>query len=224
MKTKALAEPKVARKVVFHRVAENLYRLETSGGYYGLVKRGAKQFRRSLKTKDRKHAERRLVELRARVGNLTITDEAGLTFDQVAKRWMDVTSHTLKPSSALRRELCIKALSPFFARLPIRNIQRQHCERWLTQRAPKLAPMSMNRELELMRSVFAYAGKLGLILGNPAEDTPTSPTTTSGISSRPPASKPAWTSPRSAVGLATRTAAPLRCGFTATCARSTAIR
>jgi len=170
MKTKALAEPKVARKVVFHRVAENLYRLETSGGYYGLVKRGAKQFRRSLKTKDRKHAERRLVELRARVGNLTISDEAGLTFDQVAKRWMDVTSHTLKPSSALRRELCIKALSPFFARLPIRNIQRQHCERWLTQRAPKLAPMSMNRELELMRSVFAYAGKLGLILGNPAED------------------------------------------------------
>lgn len=46
--------------MVFHRVAENLYRLETSGGYYALLKRGDKQFRRSLKTKDRKLAERRL--------------------------------------------------------------------------------------------------------------------------------------------------------------------
>ncbi len=54
MKTEALGRATAARKVVFHRVAENLYRLETSGGYYGLVKRGDKQFRRSLRTKDRK--------------------------------------------------------------------------------------------------------------------------------------------------------------------------
>jgi hypothetical protein len=31
---------------------------ESSGGYYALLKRGGKQFRRSLKTKDRKLAER----------------------------------------------------------------------------------------------------------------------------------------------------------------------
>ena len=41
-------------------VAENLYRLESSGGYYALVKKAGKQFRRSLKTNDRKLAERRL--------------------------------------------------------------------------------------------------------------------------------------------------------------------
>ena len=160
----------MARKVVFHRVAENLYRLETSGGYYGLLKRGDKQFRRSLKTKDRKLADRRLTELRAQVGNLKIGDEAGQSFDEVAKRWMAVTSHTLKPSSAKRRELCIRSLSPFFAGLLVRNVQRQHCERWLTERAPKIAAMTMNRELELMRSIFAYAVKLGLMLKNPADD------------------------------------------------------
>ncbi|WP_157693844.1 hypothetical protein [Opitutus sp. GAS368] len=66
---------KSARKVVFHRVAENLYRLENTGGYYALVKRGDKQFRRSLKTKDRKLAERRLDEYRAQVGNLTISED-----------------------------------------------------------------------------------------------------------------------------------------------------
>ena len=35
---------------VFHKVAENLYRLESSGGYYALIKKSGKQFRRSLKT------------------------------------------------------------------------------------------------------------------------------------------------------------------------------
>jgi integrase len=170
METKALAETKVARKAVMHWVAENLYRLESSGGYYALLKRGDKQFRRSLRTKDRKLAERRLAELRDRVGGLVIGEEGRQTFDEVAKRWMTVTSHTLKPSSALRRDLCIRSLSPFFTGLPIRNIQRQQCERWLTQRGQNLAPMTMNRELELMRSVFGYAAKLGLILKNPAED------------------------------------------------------
>jgi len=170
MKTEALGEARTARKVVFHRVAENLYRLEQSGGYYALVKRGAKQFRRSLKTKDRKLAERRLSDLRAQVGNLKITDEADQSFDELATRSMTVTAHTLKPSSAQRRALCIKTLSPFFVGVPIRHIQRRHCERWLTERAPKIAAMTMNRELELMRSIFAYAVKLGLILKNPAED------------------------------------------------------
>ena len=35
---------------LFHKVAENLYRLESSDGYYALVKKSGKQFRRSLKT------------------------------------------------------------------------------------------------------------------------------------------------------------------------------
>ena len=92
MDTEALGEAKAARKLVFHRVAENLYRLETSGGYYALIKRGDKQFRRSLKTKDRKLADRRLVELRAQVGNLTISKDARLSFEQVAERWKGATS------------------------------------------------------------------------------------------------------------------------------------
>ena len=66
MKTEALGETKEARKLVFQQVVENLYRLEMSGGYYAVVKRGGKQFRCSLKTKDRKLAERRLTELRAK--------------------------------------------------------------------------------------------------------------------------------------------------------------
>src|SRR3978361_1209716 len=106
-------EAKSVRKVVFHRVAENLYRLESSGGYYALLKRGDKQFRRSLKTKDRKLADRRLNEMRGQVASLRITDEANHTFDQIAARWMAATQHTLKQSSITRRQTCLKNLSPY---------------------------------------------------------------------------------------------------------------
>src|SRR5580658_4789340 len=113
MKTEALEAEKTVRKVVFHLVGENLYRLESSGGYYALVKRGDKQFRRSLKTKDRKLAERRLTEYRAQVGNLKISDESRLSFEEVAARWMQATEHTIKPSTITRRNTCIKNLTPF---------------------------------------------------------------------------------------------------------------
>ena len=172
MKTEALGgETKAdARKVVFHRVAENLYRLETSGGYYALIKRGDKQFRRSLRTKDRKLAERRLIELRSQVGNLTIADDARLTFDDLGKRWMTATSHALKPSSVTRRALYLKSLAPFFAGMNVRNVQVQHCERWVAERGTKIAAISMAYELAILRALFDYAVKLGVMLTNPAKD------------------------------------------------------
>ena len=172
MKTEALGgETKAdARKVVFHRVAENLYRLETSGGYYALLKRGDKQFRRSLRTKDRKLAERRLTELRGQVGNLTIADDARLTFDELGKRWMAATSHALKPSSVTRRALYLKSLAPFFTGMNVRNVQAQHCERWVAERGTKIAAISMAYELATLRALFDYAVKLGVMLTNPAKD------------------------------------------------------
>ena len=80
---------------VFHKVAENLYRLESSGGYYALVKKSGKQFRRSLKTKDRKLADRRLKELKGQIGCLTLTDDAKLGFEAVANRRLESIKHTL---------------------------------------------------------------------------------------------------------------------------------
>jgi integrase len=170
MKTEPETGAKAARKLVFHRVAENLYRLEPSGGYYGLIKRGDKQFRRSLKTKDRKLADRRLVELRVQVENLTIGGDARLTFDEVAERWKAATQHGLKPSTVLRRETCIRNLSPFFKGMTVRNIQAYHCERWLAERGPNKAPQTLIHELDTMRLIFDYAIRLGLMLTNPARD------------------------------------------------------
>lgn len=158
-----------ASNPVLRKVGGNLYRLESSGGYYALLKRGDKQFRRSLKTADRKLAERRLAELRKDIANLTISRDANLTFRQLADRWFAATRHTLKPSSIRRRERCIEAIEPFFSAISIRHIAPHHCERWVTERGGSIAAQTFAHELGTMKAVFQYAVDAGLILTNPAD-------------------------------------------------------
>lgn len=153
---------------VFHKVGENLYRLESSGGYYALLKRAGKQFRRSLKTRDRKLAERRLRELRGQVGALTISDDSNLTFQQTANRWLDTVKHALSSSTVTRKEIHIRELARFFTGVSIRNVTPHHCDRWVSERGPEIAPQTFAHELEVMRAVFQFAIERGLILSNPA--------------------------------------------------------
>src|ERR1039457_5525834 len=100
MKMTAQNTSKPAEQPVFHKVAENLYRLDSSGGYYALIKKGGKQFRRSLKTKDRKLAERRLNELKEKVGVLQITEDTHGDFRMLADRWLESRKHKLAESTA----------------------------------------------------------------------------------------------------------------------------
>lgn len=154
----------------------NLYRLrlpsdkpdKPTGFYYALIKRGRKQFRRSLKTTDRKLALRRLAELKNKIGNLVASDESNLSFDATAERWLAITGHELKPRSLERRRTSLKGLSPFFRGLTIRSVTKAHCERWLTERGPKLAPQTFAHELTALKRTFDFAVEQGLILGNPA--------------------------------------------------------
>jgi integrase len=168
MKMNAQNTTKPAEQPVFHKVAENLYRLESSGGYYALIKKAGKQFRRSLKTKDRKLADRRLKELKGQIGCLTLTDDAKLGFEAVANRWLESIKHTLAPGTIEQREIRIKNLAPFFNGVPLRNITPFQCEQWAVKRGAKLATQTFVHELETMRNVFNYALKHGLILSSPA--------------------------------------------------------
>ena len=141
-----------------------------SGGYYGLLKRGDKQFRRPLKTKDCEPPDRRLAELRSQVGNLTLSGDARLSFDKIAQHGTNATPHPFKPASITRRVTCIKNLSRFFKGVAIRNVQAQHCEKWLTDRASKIAAPTTAHELDAMRGIFDYAVRLGLMLSTPSKD------------------------------------------------------
>jgi integrase len=156
-------------KSPFRKVGLNLYRYEPSGVYYCLIKRGDKQFRRSLKTADRKLADRRLADLRAQVAQLQPSENPHATFDEVAFHWLETVRHTMKASSASRREGCIRAVSPFLRGLGIRNVTPRHCEEWVTKRGSQLAPQTFAHELDTMRLVFEYAIAQGLLLTNPAK-------------------------------------------------------
>src|SRR5580692_1570114 len=169
MKTVLENESKPAvQQPVFHKVAENLYRLESSSGYYALIKKGGKQFRRSLKTKDRKLADRRLKETKEQIGCLSLTDDAKLGFEAVANRWLGSIKHTLADGTIQQREIRIKNLAPFFKGTSLRSVSAFQCERWAIERGAKLATQTFVHELETMRNVFKYAQQHGLILSNPA--------------------------------------------------------
>ncbi len=151
-------------------VAECLYRCNASGIYYALFKRGGKQIRRSLKTCDRRLAERLLMQLKEKVGGIQPTRElARLTFGEVADKWFATWRGHLKESSRLRRELAIRQLKTTFGTLPVRNVTRGTCEDWAGERSHHVAAASFNLERDTLLLVLKYAKRENLILDNPAE-------------------------------------------------------
>jgi len=78
--------------------------------------------------------------------------------------------HTIKESTVVRRQTCLKAVSPFFRGLTLRNVTARHCEDWVTKRGDKIAAQTFAHELDTMRAVFDFAVSQGLILSNPARD------------------------------------------------------
>jgi hypothetical protein len=112
-------------KPVFRKVGkiQNLYRHAKSGTYYSLIKRSGKQFRQSLKTNDLQLAKSRLVVLRNEFSRLMVSEDAKLSFECIAMRWLQTKKCVNKPSSIVRRKNCIKNLASFprEARINFRN-------------------------------------------------------------------------------------------------------
>jgi len=160
--------PRIGR--TYSKVAECLYRDDSSGGYYALLKKSGKQIRRSLKTTDRKLAERHLAEFKEKVSRLDLTQGKNrITFGELATLCMNTWRARLKPRSAESRENSINQLRPFFGAMPIRSITRLQCEQWAEQRSPQVAASTFNCDLESLRAILDYAQREGLIMDNPAK-------------------------------------------------------
>lgn len=154
---------------LFAKVAECLYRNRSSGTYFALVKQKGKQIRKSLKTTDRKLAERRLREFREKVGLLTASPaERKVPFESLASRWLEIHNPALKPSSADRNRRCVKELNKFFGALPVSDISKSLCEDWMAKRGDGIAASTFNKDAEVFKAVLEYACQNGLILDNPA--------------------------------------------------------
>ncbi|HVU17856.1 MAG TPA: hypothetical protein VHD32_13100 [Candidatus Didemnitutus sp.] len=94
-------------------MVECLYRRKSSGTYYALVKRSGKQYRRSLRTTDRKLADRSLADFRRKIDRLDHSKaRSELTFAECAKQWLATVTPHMKPSSARRRETNVNQILP----------------------------------------------------------------------------------------------------------------
>lgn len=153
----------------FQKVAECLYRHRSSGIYYGLVKRSGKQYRRSLKTSERKLAERFLSDFRRKVDRLDHSKVRGdTTFAECAKLWLATVVPHMKPSSALRRETSVGQILPYLGSAVIRNLTSNTCEGWAGKRGQGIAASTYNNERDTIIAVLNYAKREGLLLDNPA--------------------------------------------------------
>ena len=111
MKTDSDATGASPKRGAFQKVGECLYRHTSSGTYYGLVKRSGKQYRRSLKTTDRKLAERFVAEFRQKIDRLDHTKaRSTFTFNECAARWLGIVTPQLKLSSARRRKTSVEQI------------------------------------------------------------------------------------------------------------------
>jgi integrase len=169
MSPAALDQPESVSETPFQKVAECLYRHKSSTVYYALVKRAGKQYRRSLRTIDRKLAERRLAEFRQKVGRLEQKKSLGkVTFEEVANAWFQSIKGNLKSKSAERRETSIRQLSAAFTGLPVRNLTTKDCDDWSARRGAGISASTYNNEMETLRAILEYAVREGIILDNPA--------------------------------------------------------
>jgi len=167
-----MPKPAKPSQSTFLKVAECLYRNESSASYYALVKNNGKQIRRSLKTKDRKLAERRLKQFREDVSRLDLRDgNTKMVFGELAEKWREMVTAGLKPSSARRRETSIKQLNRYFSKTAVRSITRNQCDEWVQKRSPQIAASTFNNERETLISILDYAMREGVILDNPAKVT-----------------------------------------------------
>jgi integrase len=157
----------------FQKVGECLYRNTSSGTYYALVKRGGKQIKRSLKTKDRKLAERRLSDFRRESGVAkSSTEERRLSFSQLGSQWLAMQSVALKPASASRIALSFREVCKRFGNMRTTEITRQMCREWATERAGVVRPSTFNKDANLLKAVLEHAVERGILLENPAKAVP----------------------------------------------------
>ena len=148
-----------------------LYRSKASGVFYGIFSCPGGQVKRSLKTKDKELARRRLEELRQKVGRLNTKAGGNILFEDLADRWLEFAGAGMKPNSVYRRQTAINMLQRHFKNA-VRSIAKPDAERWTTTRSKETAARTFNIERETLIQILDYAVREGLILENPARIIP----------------------------------------------------
>lgn len=158
---------------LLNRVAENLYRSESSSRYYAIFFRDGKQIKRSLKTTDPAIARRRLRNLVQKVDLLDL-NKSQSTFGQVIEHWEKtaLAVRDLKPATKVDIKIRLRRILEFWDGLEskrVAEIVTSDVETWFARRKPTISAQRMNNELGLLKEIFAFAKRDGYLFENPAE-------------------------------------------------------
>jgi integrase len=149
-------------------VAPCLYRNTKTGNYYGAKKLHGRRKERSLKTADRKIAERRLKEW---IANLEKVDSEveKTTLRQLIDKLVAVNRGNAQNTQVTLRAIIKNFLAwwPYGADIQVRNIRPSQLDEWLALQEPRLRNTSYNRYAGFLKQLFEIAVNDRIIAESP---------------------------------------------------------
>jgi integrase len=147
-----------------------LFRDETSGKYYCILKRDGKQLRASLKTTDPAVAKRKLPAKIRELETVNV-DKKTATFADLVKDYQETlqASKGLKPNSLSDENARIKTMVKEWGTKRVREISRSDCDCWVVSRIKKVQPLRVNHEIQVLKVLFRFAIREGYCVENPTD-------------------------------------------------------
>lgn len=140
-----------------------------NGTYWGRVKIGGREHRRSLLTTDPREAARRVKAWRLKLQRSELGAEDAPTFKAAVVRWVEeVLPNSVKPAVAKRYLVSIRQLDQTFGNLSMPQITTQAIGEYISARANLASNATIRRDLTALSRLLASCVAWGWRQDNPA--------------------------------------------------------
>jgi integrase len=152
-------------------VAENLWKSDRNGRYYGIAKVKGVQIKKSLKTTDRQTANRELKDWLDKLGFLRPSIARKTPFETLACEFLKTKQGRRKDSTCLRYATIIKSLGRFFYGLQASEITKDKITDWTVKRRgeSKCSARTFNYEQMTLTAIMAHGVESGCLFRNPMD-------------------------------------------------------
>ena len=143
------------------------------GSYFAHFAEEGKELRRSLRTTDRKLANRELRELKDERGQID-RSQGKLTLRELCDQWLETIQGSKPKTFEQKRYIAarIKEHWPTGSLVQLAKIKPSDCDKWLARCGQKsrnsFSPSSRNAHVQILREVFALALRDRIISRSPA--------------------------------------------------------
>jgi hypothetical protein len=153
---------------VFQKVGPCLYRYTPTGVYYARIKVDGKEIRQSLRTTDRKLADRALRRLRDEQSGID-RSQGKLTLAELCESYKKTIQHQ-EPKTVIQKTCVadrIKTDWPTGSLIQVSKIKPSECDMWLARY--RFGAATRNFHIQVLKDVFKIAVRDRVILVSPAQ-------------------------------------------------------